>query len=68
MKNVLAILCLCLLLPMLSIAHPGHGSDEGFSIIHYMLEPIHLLVSLIVIAATVYAIIAMNRNRKEQEQ
>lgn len=36
------------LLPLVTFAHPGHGSTEGFTIIHYMLEPVHLVPLMIV--------------------
>ena len=36
-------------IPLLSLAHPGHGGDEGdhgFTIIHYFTQPVHLAVAL----------------------
>lgn len=36
------------LLPFVSFAHHGHGNTEGFTIIHYLLEPAHLIPVMIV--------------------
>ena len=42
MKKITAAICLLLIcLPALLFAHPGHGSTDGFTIIHYILEPVH---------------------------
>jgi hypothetical protein len=34
------------ILPLFSLAHPGHGETDGFSIIHYFSEPMHAIVAL----------------------
>jgi hypothetical protein len=34
------------LLPFLAYAHEGHGHTEGFTIIHYLVEPVHLITLL----------------------
>ena len=41
---------LLMMLPLATLAHPGHGDTEGFSIIHYFSEPVHAAVSIIVLA------------------
>lgn len=33
-------------LPLISLAHPGHGETDGFSIIHYFSEPMHAIVTV----------------------
>lgn len=48
MKKVSSILFL--LLPFVTFAHPGHGETEGYSIIHYFTEPLHIVVLLSVLA------------------
>jgi 5-enolpyruvylshikimate-3-phosphate synthase len=40
-------------LPFVSMAHPGHGELEGFTIQHYMVEPEHV-VALVLILAVVF--------------
>jgi hypothetical protein len=47
MKRMLAMLAG--LVPFLCYAHPGHGDTEGFTIIHYLLEPEHLILLLLAI-------------------
>ena len=35
--------------PMLAMAHPGHGGDEGdhgFTIIHYFTQPAHMAITI----------------------
>ncbi len=44
MKKILSVLASAL--PVAAMAHPGHGDSEGFSIIHYFTEPVHVLVGL----------------------
>jgi hypothetical protein len=34
------------ILPLFSLAHPGHGETDGFSIIHYFSEPMHAIVTV----------------------
>jgi len=36
-------------IPLVSLAHPGHGGDEGdhgFTIIHYFTQPVHMAITL----------------------
>lgn len=50
------------LLPLSMIAHPGHGETEGFTIIHYLVEPIHTTA---VIGGVLLAVIYLRRQRKK---
>jgi len=68
MKTRILTQLLLLLLPFLSIAHPGHGdhSHGGFSVIHYFAETQHTLlfsaiITLIVLSLLLYRYV---RNRK----
>lgn len=36
------------LIPFLSFAHPGHGENEGYTLTHYLVEPVHLITGLVV--------------------
>jgi hypothetical protein len=49
-----------LLLVSTAAAHPGHGeAGEGFSLAHYLTEPIHALGALgvlVIVAASAYAV------------
>lgn len=45
MKKYIAVLSLLILcLPLFTQAHPGHGDTDGYTIIHYIVEPVHALV------------------------
>ena len=36
-------------IPLISLAHPGHGGDDGdhgFTIIHYFTQPVHLAITM----------------------
>jgi hypothetical protein len=40
-------------IPSLSLAHPGHGGDDGdhgFTIIHYFTQPVHLAIVMPLLA------------------
>lgn len=56
MKRVFALVCL--VLPLFSFAHPGHGSHggSGYTIIHYLTEPDHALIALLGLAVLGVAI------------
>ncbi len=32
--------------PLILTAHPGHGETGGYSIVHYFVEPVHLIITL----------------------
>ena len=36
------------LMPVAVMSHPGHGETEGFTITHYLVEPIHVIVVIVV--------------------
>jgi hypothetical protein len=51
MKKAIATIVLSgLALPQLLLAHEGHGFTQGHSALHYIAEPFHALVFLIVVA------------------
>ena len=62
MKKIIG--AVAMLLPAISWAHPGHGETEGFSIIHYFIEPQHALISLGVMSIAVVYIIRERRKNK----
>ena len=63
MKRLFALLLS--LLPMLTMAHPGHGDDEGFTIKHYFTQPEHVLFTL---AALVLVAIVLSRKSLEKKR
>lgn len=62
MKRLFASMAV-LLLPIITLAHPNHGSTDGFTIIHYLAEPIHA-VSLVLAGM---AVIVLSREFKHQK-
>jgi hypothetical protein len=53
-----------LLLPFVTHAHPGHGdhTHDGFSVIHYFTEPVHIAVLVAVLATVVIALMVRRQN------
>lgn len=41
MKKIAFTVLVIVLYPLLVTAHPGHGETDGYSIIHYFVEPAH---------------------------
>ena len=56
------------LFPLTVFAHGGHGAFHGHELAHYLLSPIHLIPSLIIVS--VIALFGYNRylKRKAQKQ
>ena len=48
------MLLLATLLPFITMAHPGHGETEGFTIKHYIVEPEHAVFALLVMAVVIF--------------
>lgn len=54
-KAVVAISFPVLCLPAICLAHPGHGESGGYTITHYLTEPVHVITSLIILTvASIY--------------
>lgn len=54
MKKIISLFSLtALLMPLITLAHPGHGDTDGYTIIHYFREPIHAVIPLIVFIAII---------------
>lgn len=51
--------------PFIALAHPGHGETEGFSIIHYFTEPMHVIVTVGAVVA-LYAGYRFFRRKSEK--
>jgi hypothetical protein len=67
-KSIIAALSLFILCtPLISIAHPGHGETDGYTIIHYFTEPMHAVLTYgILLSAAAY--IYYNRRQKKQNE
>jgi hypothetical protein len=66
MKKI-AVLFLLVAAPLIIYAHPGHGSTDGYSIIHYFVEPTHAVVTWSVLAIAFLYIRAMRRKNQHSE-
>lgn len=44
-------------------AHPGHGVSDPGSLLHYLLEPLHLAITALVLVALGVTILAVRRVR-----
>lgn len=65
MKKALAAGSLFILgIPSTSIAHPGHGETDGYTIIHYFTEPVHAVIAIGVLAAVAVFIRQMRRSKQ----
>lgn len=63
-KNLaFAITLTALAFPLFTLAHPGHGEHDGFSIIHYLVEPAHALASVTILTAA-YLVYSKLKDRK----
>ncbi len=56
---------LFLLIPMLVTAHEGHGSTEGYTITHYVVEPVHFAIPVLLIAGIVFLVLRMRKAIKK---
>jgi hypothetical protein len=56
---------LFLLIPMLVTAHEGHGSTEGYTITHYVVEPVHFAIPVLLIAGIVFLVLRMRKAVKK---
>lgn len=69
MKKIFAAFStLALFLPVIALAHPGHGETGGFTITHYFLEPVHAVISLGVLALVVFMIKSLNGKKASQKK
>jgi hydrogenase/urease accessory protein HupE len=65
MKKAIACISLFVFcLPLIALAHPGHGETDGYTIIHYFIEPVHAVIAIGVLAA-VTAFIRQLRKSKQ---
>ncbi|MCU7549144.1 hypothetical protein OCK74_08455 [Chitinophagaceae bacterium LB-8] len=65
MKITLAIILTLAFLPLIVLAHEGHGSTEGYTLTHYIFEPLHALITILVSVLAIF--IFMRRTRRARE-
>jgi hypothetical protein len=68
MKKIASIVSMILItiLPKALMAHPGHGGhdDSGYTITHYLFEPMH---SVVTISCIVFAVAVLLYTRKKEK-
>jgi hypothetical protein len=50
-----------------AFAHPGHGVTGGFTIIHYIVEPVHAFYTAGIIVSCVVYFRFLARTRREEQ-
>lgn len=53
-KSLTAFVILLMSLPIVTLGHPGHGDEGGYTIKHYFNEPLHVGISVVLFVA-IYA-------------
>ena len=54
-KLVASIITIIVCIPIFSFAHPGHGETGGYTIVHYLTEPVHAVIAMgVLIAVAAY--------------
>ncbi len=66
-KNIFSLSFLLLGMPFISLAHPGHGETDGYTIIHYFIEPMHAVFTYSILIATVVYIYRLRRNKQQSK-
>lgn len=64
MKKIIPLFLPAFLLPLLSLAHEGHGTTNGYTITHYFVEPEHFLVNVGVLALGIAYFRYIRKGRK----
>lgn len=68
MKKVIATMSFfALCLPVICLAHPGHGNTGGYTITHYFTEPVHLVTMLITLTTAYFYNRYQVKNEKQKE-
>jgi hypothetical protein len=64
MKIIVFALLATAVAPLIIYAHPGHGSTDGYSIIHYFVEPVHAVVTWGALAVAFIYILATRKKNQ----
>lgn len=54
-----------LLIPFIGLAHEGHGTTEGYTITHYVVEPVHALFTFAFLIVCIVSISIYRVTRKK---
>jgi len=64
MKRFLVFVLTILSTPVVGLAHPGHGSTDGYTITHYFVEPEHAIFTWSFLVASFFLISFYKLKRK----
>ena len=64
MYKLLLTIAVIISIPLISLAHPGHGETGGYTIIHYFVEPTHAIVTYGILVATIVYVQYLRRKEK----
>lgn len=67
MKKTILALFVAIIVPSAIYAHPGHGGTDGYTIIHYFVEPAHAIVTWSVLAAAFLYVRATRKKNQHSE-
>ena len=59
------LLTISMLLPLTTVAHPGHGAADGTNWLHYLGSPIHLGVGLMLFLVVLASVAYYKRQSKQ---
>lgn len=66
MKRFFALLLT--MLPFITMAHPGHGDDEGFTIKHYFTQPEHIVFTLAALGLVAFVLSRKSFAKNKEEE
>jgi len=55
------------LMPLFGLAHPGHGSTDGYTITHYFVEPDHAIFTWSFLIASFF-LVSVYRLKKKRSR
>ena len=65
-KIIVALSLLSCGMPLISLAHPGHGGTDGYTITHYFTEPVHVIVSLVALTGVILYARHLNKSKQHR--
>lgn len=66
MKKIAFTAVIIVLVPLIVVAHPGHGGTDGYSIIHYFVEPVHAVITYSILLFAAFYIWYSRRQNQQK--
>jgi hypothetical protein len=68
-KQLIAAFALSAITGAAAVAHPGHGQPgHGYTLVHYLTEPFHVIVGLSVIGAIVAGFALLRKRSRDPKR